>query len=1072
MNLPPKYRRTTHNTAPGAGGGRLRLRTLALGLAAVVGLGTALTPTGTAQARTAPVGTAPVGTVPAASPAPEAAPAGAAGTNAAGTNAAGTTPAATDTSPAAPVPASFSTAPAEAAATRLLGKVGAARFVFVAEQPAEPGADSYRVAAHRGRILIGGNSPAVLLRGLHAYLTQVAKVDITWNGDSLGANPRLPLPAREITGSANVQHRYIYNDTDDGYTGAYRGWEQWQHTIDVLALHGINEVFVPIGTEAVYLDTFTKFGYSKQELLSWIPQAAHQPWWLLQNMSSFPSAMSERVLNQRAALGKQIVQRLGELGMKPVLPGYFGTVPDNFTARNSGAKTVPQGTWCGVKRPDWLDPTNPVFAAVAKEFYAASAARLGTAGLYKMDLLHEGGRAGDVNVGDASKAVQASLETARPGAIWAILGWQNNPLAATLRAVDRSKMLIVDGLSDRYNNLNRETQWQGTSYAFGSIWNFGGHTTMGANIGVWNQRFWDWKNKPGSSLDGIAVMPEGSDNNPVAFEFLTELAWSAGPADLADWYPEYAERRYGKPDANAAAAWQILGSTAYDTPAGTWSESQDSLYTAQPSLTASKSASWSPSQMRYDAAAFAQALPKLLDVSPSLRRSSAYRYDLMDVSRQVLANTSRDLLPQIKKAYDSKNLAEFRRLTDRWMQGMTLLDKVTGTNAQTMLGPWLAQTRKWGATDAERRELRTDAKLLLTVWLDRTGATSGGLNDYANREWAGLISGYYAPRWRAYFDSLDAALVSGGNPQPIDWFAVGDSWARGTSDEALPTTPSGDVTRLAAQVIRFVSADARPPVVEVRADRGYLTAVEPTTVTVSVRNPNPLTDLRQLTLQPQLPAGVTAELTAPAPETVPAGTSVTASYRLSTDPQAALPPTVTVTVRAGATAAGGGTALRSSGAAELLGGGPGAGSHYLSDLPFLSSNGGYGPWERDRNNGEAAAGDGGPLVLAGVRYQKGLGTNSVADAEFYLAGQCSRFTAVVGIDDSMDKPGADGDVEFRVSADGAVAYRSGTVRAGEQPRRIDLDVTGVNVLRLDVDQVDADNWWDRADWADATVTCT
>ncbi|NNG36864.1 hypothetical protein HKD39_14315 [Nakamurella sp. DB0629] len=72
----------------------------------------------------------------------------------------------------------------------------------------------------------------------------------------------------------------------------------------------------------------------------------------------------------------------------------------------------------------------------------------------------------------------------------------------------------------------------------------------------------------------------------------------------------------------------------------------------------------------------------------------------------------------------------------------------------------------------------------------------------------------------------------------------------------------------------------------------------------------------------------------------------------------------------------------------------------------------------------------------------------------------------------MNKPGADGDVEFVVAADGTEKYRSGTVRAGEQPRQLDLDVTGVNVLRLDVGKVDADNWWDRADWADAKVSCS
>ena len=96
-----------------------------------------------------------------------------------------------------------------------------------------------------------------------------------------------------------------------------------------------------------------------------------------------------------------------------------------------------------------------------------------------LDLLHEGGNAGDVPVGEAAKAVETALRTAHPDAIWAILGWQTNPSTDLLKAVDSSRMLIVDGLSDRYTTVtDRESDWGATPYAFGSIWNFGGHTPV------------------------------------------------------------------------------------------------------------------------------------------------------------------------------------------------------------------------------------------------------------------------------------------------------------------------------------------------------------------------------------------------------------------------------------------------------------------------------------------------------------------------------------------------------------------------------------------------------------------
>ena len=42
---------------------------------------------------------------------------------------------------------------------------------------------------------------------------------------------------------------------------------------------------------------------------------------------------------------------------------------------------------------------------------------------------------------------------------------------------------------------------------------------------------------------------------------------------------------------------------------------------------------------------------------------------------------------------------------------------------------------------------------------------SSVLHEYGNRDWAGLTSDYYMPRWQMYFDSLSNALATGTNPE-------------------------------------------------------------------------------------------------------------------------------------------------------------------------------------------------------------------------------------------------------------------------------------------------------------------
>ncbi|MGA2249567.1 alpha-N-acetylglucosaminidase C-terminal domain-containing protein, partial [Terracidiphilus sp.] len=289
-----------------------------------------------------------------------------------------------------------------------------------------------------------------------------------------------------------------------------------------------------------------------------------------------------------------------------------------------------------------------------------------------------------------------------------------------------------------------------------------------------------------------------SCNNPAAFALLTELAWRRERLDLAKWFADWSAYRYGGRDANAAHAWDVLRATAYNEKAGEWSESHDNLFSTQPSLSANSGATWSPHEPRYDLAVFASAIGPLLETQPELRASSAYRYDLVDVARQTLANQSRVLLPEIQAVYAAKDAAKFRELTARWMEKIALLNKIVGTDKAFLLGPWLAAARAAGKTTAEQDEFEFDARSLLVEWGPAASAPTN-IHDYANREWNGLLE-FYAERWKLYFDSLQTALEKNESAKAIDWFAVHESWAKRTNRYA--ERPEGD----AYTVVRGVSA--------------------------------------------------------------------------------------------------------------------------------------------------------------------------------------------------------------------------------------------------------------------------
>ena len=74
-------------------------------------------------------------------------------------------------------------------------------------------------------------------------------------------------------------------------------------------------------------------------------------------------------------------------------------------------------------------------------------------------------------------------------------------------------------------------------------------------------------------------------------------------------------------------------------------------------------------------------------------------------------------------------------------------------------------------------------------------------------------------------------------------------------------------------------------------------------------------------------------------------------------------------------------------------------TRYLSDMTWSSMTNGWGPVEKDKTNGDSAAGDGGPIKLRGTVYPKGLGAHAPSDVRYLLGGNCSTFTAQVGVDD-------------------------------------------------------------------------
>ncbi|RBQ17060.1 hypothetical protein DP939_26595 [Spongiactinospora rosea] len=687
----------------------------------------------------------------------------------------------------------MSAAPWTGAARDVIGRLAGplAHELDVRALPRDDGRDRYEVLAENGRTVLVGTGPVAVASAFNRYLRDVAHGQVSRWGVHLPATA--PLPARHIRAATPYDHRVAYNLTVAGYTTPFYHWPEWERELDLLAASGINAAHLTLGQELVWLEAFQEFGYTERELLEWIVPPSHQAWQWLNNIHSFGGGTTRGLAERRAELAVRVLGRMRELGIRPILPGFSGAVPDGFAERNPGARTVPQGQWfmdvTGPRRPDWLDTTTPAYAQVAEAFYRHQRDRFGHHDAWAVDLLHEGGRLGGASLTDAATGIERALRAADPDYLWVIQAWTGNPREEMMAAIDRSHALVIDLTGTVWR---RTSGFWGTPWAYGILPNYGGrHGLYGSLPDIAAAPAAFAAESSVAAPVGLSNMAEGVDTNPVVWDLFADLTWAGEPIDLDTWLPRWVWSRYGQVDPDALAAWRTLRASAYanwgppletqldDMPdiAGELDvyAATDSVFAAEPSLSPDQASVVGPRRLHYDPADVETAWRHLLAAAPRLRHADTYRYDVVDLTRQVLNDRARALAPTLA---DPAAQQRFLHLLD-------LQERLLATRPEFLLGRWLRDARSWGADEPESRQLERAAKRLVTVWGD---ADSAILTGYANRDWSGLMGGYYKERWTAFFTKGDT-----------DWNTHGQDWS--DRPEEFPAEPTGDPIEVALTIL-------------------------------------------------------------------------------------------------------------------------------------------------------------------------------------------------------------------------------------------------------------------------------
>ncbi len=660
------------------------------------------------------------------------------------------------------------------------------------------GRETFVVGQRGGKPYIGGSTLSAATMGIGNYLSRHAHLQISWNQLRVPlTTAELPLPCCDEVSTTSAELRYYLNYCTFSYTMAFWTWERWEQEIDWMALHGINMPLQLVGTEAVWWRVLPRLGYTAEEAGRFIAGPAFQAWFLMGNLEGWGGPNPEGWYSERERVARQILQRERELGMEPVLPGYAGMVPSDFLERHG--RTRDAGGWCGFSRPGFLLPTDSLFPRVAQTYYEELEKLMGKSKYYSMDLFHEGGNTQGVDLHAAFLNTYNAMLAAAPGSRWVLQAWGENPRPACLEAVPVGGLIVLDLFADgepRYKNGFRSHD-----FIYCMLHNFGGRTGLHGRLQRTLSDYYEATQEPG--FVGIGSAPEGAETNPVCYEFLYQSAWDS-VADLDAWLSDYATARYGSHTALADSAWILLARSVYACPDNRQGTSEP-IVCARPALEIDRVSTWSRSDLYWNPGFVRRAAAYLLAERKTLGKSPAYAYDVVDLVRQCLTDEAQVRLGQVAEASTTGG-ESLRVAVKAYLELIADLDRLLSTHPAFMAGTWIAQARQAAediddtAAPNERQEILRlfdhNARLLITTWGHERAANQGGLHDYSNREWGGLLQTFYLPRWKRFFDNL---IANEPTPSPAEWYAMEADWA-GDASLALPARQQGAPISAAAKL--------------------------------------------------------------------------------------------------------------------------------------------------------------------------------------------------------------------------------------------------------------------------------
>ena len=625
------------------------------------------------------------------------------------------------------------------------------RFLCELVPPREDGKNFYSVGSHDGKVLLRGDDRVSLAAAYFSYLVKYCGAYFSFDR-VLKTQSDAPLPEEEYVHVIEQKYRMCLDYPFFACNACWWDWNRWEREIDYMAMNGVNLPLSVVGTEAVWVAALKEFKYGEPAAIATVSGPSFWPWQLRNNFDGYIPQVGTACIENRQILGRKIIEREKELDMKPVMQGFSGYVPRSIISVQPRIMLKKSDPWNKFGSVHIISPRDKMFRRFSQVFLEKQKLLLGESDFYCADPFFEmkppvKKSTYPVSV---STAIYRSFEAFNENSVWVI--HSESAIESMVKAVPKQRILIVD--SDGTGCAATDGFW-GYPFISGIAHNSNGVNTIHGDLKALASESYEKLRGEYPQIAGKGVFSDAPGSNFLYSGLAMHMLTQPGKVDINSYISEYSSAKYGEGASEAEKALDILANNRKDE-AG--KREHGSMICTRPTT---KPLHTSPFDSGLELADDGSSLFKCANMLLNSGGSGYdFELDVCDILRQALSDRANVLCKNTIESYHKRDAAAFEINSNAFLTLLEDMDSLLRTKQEFDLDYYLAEVRKNGTSEEEKQNFEINMLSMITIFGPMRDTS---LFDSCWREWSGLITTYYAMRWRALFESMATSFKKRSN---------------------------------------------------------------------------------------------------------------------------------------------------------------------------------------------------------------------------------------------------------------------------------------------------------------------